>query len=529
MTAAHRRPQQAAADVDQLARIEPLVSARAVHVAEPPPPVEAVALCESLGVVRQVRPHALVVLHAEVATGGWAVAAALHVAWERRAAGVVVRADIVDASCVALARRLDISLFLVSGDVLPVAMQLAVHVAAPEAARALRRAQCAERLAEQNTIRGVLSVLNADSRNVPVALVIADGLAAGKPAALEQLPGTRQVRTPVTVSDEQTWATLVARVPSTGPAAAHVEALLRLARPSLQAIWAATRLKSDSQAAREQAAFDLLRQLADGTDSRPAETPIRDHLGEQSDREVTAPAWSRELGWNVDGINRAVWIAPLARSGTPSPELTELVRSAWRATQTGLSLLVQADGWISWHSSAESDDRAAVRKALRAFGSAARSLGLVAGVGGAHRGVSGLMRSVAEARLAAYTARDEAVRHEGAPLAHWFDEVGPRAALAWLPVSELAEVAALCLPELVGAKDRLALAATCLAVLDCGGSLSQASDRLGVHRNTVLARVNRARQLGVTFDEPGDRLALHALCYALVTAYPGDVVEQHTP
>ena len=67
----------------------------------------------------------------------------------------------------------------------------------------------------------------------------------------------------------------------------------------------------------------------------------------------------------------------------------------------------------------------------------------------------------------------------------------------------------------MSAKDRTALVDTALAVLDCGGSLSQASGRLGVHRNTVLARISRARQLGLTLDDPAQRLAVHVICYAL--------------
>jgi hypothetical protein len=101
----------------------------------------------------------------------------------------------------------------------------------------------------------------------------------------------------------------------------------------------------------------------------------------------------------------------------------------------------------------------------------------------------------------------------------WFDQVGPPAALAWLPTTEIAQVADLCLGELMGARDRTALVQTVLAVLDCGGSLSQASQRLGVHRNTVLARLARARQLGLTYDEPAQRLALHVLCYALASLW----------
>jgi DNA-binding PucR family transcriptional regulator len=138
----------------------------------------------------------------------------------------------------------------------------------------------------------------------------------------------------------------------------------------------------------------------------------------------------------------------------------------------------------------------------------------VIGVGRASSGVQGLMKSAAEARLAAHVAR-----RDTAGSVSWFHEVGSSAALAWLPTTEIAQVAELCLPELMSARDREALVQTVLAVLDCGGSLSHASDRLGVHRNTVLARVARARKLGLTFDEPTHRLALHLICYCLAARW----------
>jgi DNA-binding PucR family transcriptional regulator len=174
--------------------------------------------------------------------------------------------------------------------------------------------------------------------------------------------------------------------------------------------------------------------------------------------------------------------------------------------------VAEGDGWISWYSSSEPEDSTALRSALTAFRETAAAHGLSIGVGRAHSGVAGLMRSVAEARLAAHVARTG-----GPATVQWFDEVGAPAVLAWLPTREITQVADLCLADLVAAKDRAALVDTVLAVLDCGGSLNQASQRLGVHRNTVLARIARARQLGLAFDDPAQRLALHVLCYALAS------------
>src|SRR6202042_3036933 len=277
--------------------------------------------------------------------------------------------------------------------------------------------------------------------------------------------------------------------------------------PPLLAAWAQTLLNSGAHAAHEQAAFGLLRQLAG------ARAPGRSTEDEAAD--VEAPAWNSELGWQVEGINRAVWLAPLRSAGEPPPELTHLVRAAWQRGHPNWPLIAEGDGWISWQSSADTEDVVPLRRALTAFRGAAAAHGLVVGVGRPHPGVSGLMRSIAEARLVAHVARDG-----GPGTGRGVEQGRAPAALAWRPVAELAEVAELCLADLMGARDRDALVDTVLAVLDCGGSLSQASQRLGVHRNTVLARVARSRQLGVAFDDPAQRLALHVLCYALASVRP---------
>jgi len=494
----------------ELIRIEPLARARVAHLADPARRVEQVVLAENFDRLRRSTPHSLIVLHAEAATGGWSLATALNLAWERNASAVLVSRQVAGPSSQALAQRLNISLLGIDGDPVDVALQLAGQISAPDAARALRQAQCAERLAEQTGVRGVLGVLNSElGASVPVALVAGDVVVAGRASATAERPEVERVCVEVHGPGERPWARLVAAVPAQTPGAAQqVRALLLLARPSLLAAWAQTLLDSGTHAAHEQAAFGLLRQLAVAP-GRPA--------AEAAD--VEAPAWNSELGWQVEGINRAVWLAPWRSAGEPPPELTHLVRAAWQRGHPNWPLIAEGDGWISWQSSADTEDAGPLRRAVTAFRGAAAVHGLVVGVGRPHPGVSGLMRSIAEARLVAHVARDG-----GPGTVRWFDQVGAPAALAWLPVTELAEVAELCLDDLMNARDRDALVDTVLAVLDCGGSLSQASQRLGVHRNTVLARVARSRQLGLAFDDPAQRLALHVLCYALAavrSARPG--------
>jgi hypothetical protein len=489
--------------LSDLLRIEPLASADVVELPDPPRSVEQVILAETVERLRHSTPHSLVVLHAEAATGGWSLAAAMHLAWERNVSAVVVARSVATGpSSAALARRLKMPLLLIDGDPVDVALRLAGQVSAPDASRALRQALCAERLAEQASIRGVLGVLNSELGAVPVALVIGDTVAAGRAAAVQKRSEVHQVWVDINGPGDQTWARLVAAVPANAPAAVRqTAALLRLARPSLLAAWAQTRLDSSAHAELEQATFGLLRRLA----AEPAAPVPR-----TGDSAVDVPAWISELGWHVDGVNRAVWLTPLRPHGEPPQELTHLVRTAWQRGRPTWPLIAEGEGWISWQSGTDADDVAPLRRALSAFRDVASAHQLVVGVGLAHQGIPGLMRSIAEARLAAHVAKEA-----GSATVQWFDQVGARAALAWLPTADITQVAELCLAELMAARDRGALVDTVLAVLDCGGSLNQASQRLGVHRNTVLARVMRARQLGLAYEEPTQRLALHVLCYVL--------------
>ncbi|MGI3786504.1 MAG: helix-turn-helix domain-containing protein [Janthinobacterium lividum] len=501
--------------VAELLRIDPLRAAEVAHLPDPARQVERVVLAETVDRVKRVTPHAVVVLHAEAATGGWSLAAALHLAWERNASAVVVSRHVASVSGTALAQRLHMALLLVDEDPVDLALDLAGHVTAPAAARAARRAHVAERLVDQTTLRGVLGVLNDALAPVPVALVVGGTVSAGRAAALADRLGTVRVTVPIDGADDRAWGQLVAAVPAGGAEiGAQASDVLRLARPALLAAWAHSRLDSGASVAHEQAAFSLLRRLS----REPAGSG--DGTVEASD--VEPPAWSVGLGWRVGGANRAVWIAPSQSSDAIPDELTHLLRAAWQRGRPDWPLVAQGDGWTSWYSGREPNDTAPLRRSLSAFARAAAAHRLVLGVGLSHEGVPGLMRSVAEARLAARVAREE-----GPGAVRWFDGVGAVAALAWLPVAEIAQVAELCLPELVAAHDREAVVVAALVLLDCGGSLSKASIRLGVHRNTVLARVGRARQLGLALDDPTQRLALHVLCHALATSW--DVVPTSGP
>lgn len=514
----------------ELVRVDPLARGEVAVLPDPAQRVLRVELAETFDRLARTPAHSLVVLHAGAATGGWSLAAALHVAWERGAAGVVVPRAAMSGASALLARRLGTALVVVDDDPVDVALELAARTAAPESARALRVARCAEELAEQSTVRGVLGVLNAELAPGVVALVTGSSVLAGRAAAVQQREGYREVRMAVNGPGGRAWASLVASLPEAASAvAADVEArsaesVLRLARLPLLAAWAQRRLDTSAQAEQERAAFAVLRA---GTRARAgaavtAPDPRDGTLvgaaaeGDAGAAAGEAPRWSAELGWRVEGVNRAV---RLQRAVTredddePAAELTQLLRAQWSRLRPGWPLVPHEGGWVSWHNAAEEPAPAAVRRVFAGVEELVADHGLVVGVGGAHRGTAGLVRSVEEALLA---VRVGGVG--GAPVT-WFEDVGVRAVLAQVSAPEVADVAALALPRLTAARDRLVLAETVAAVLDHGGSLVAASAQLGVHRNTVLARTARARELGLALDDPAQRLPLHVACQALVRAW----------
>lgn len=398
-------------DLAELLRLEPLAHAEAVHVAGPGHHVREVVLAETFDRLRRTPPHALVVLHQEAATGGWSLAAALHVAWERNVSAVVVPKSAMSSSSAVLASRLGIALLAIDGDPIDVALTLAVQVSAPHAARASRVALCAERLAEQSSIRSVLGVLNSELAPVPVALVIGTTVVAGRSSAVRPSATATEVRVTVNDARGRPWATLVASVPARAATdTGDVESLLRLARLPLLAALAQSQVDNSAREEQERAAFQLLRQLTQA----PTEVVESD---------VDTPEWLAELGWRVDGVNRAVWLSPVR--GEPTEELTRLVRAEWQRHRPTWPIVAEDGGWLSWQNSPRETPPT---RFVEAVTEAARRHGLVLGVGGAHSGVPGLMRSVTEARMAANVARDG-----GPGTGRFFDQVGPLAALAWLP------------------------------------------------------------------------------------------------
>jgi sugar diacid utilization regulator len=79
----------------------------------------------------------------------------------------------------------------------------------------------------------------------------------------------------------------------------------------------------------------------------------------------------------------------------------------------------------------------------------------------------------------------------------------------------VALIAELTLPRLMASADRDVIIAAAASFLDHHGSVSLAAKSLGLHRNTLQGRLNRARELGVPLDTPAQLLSVHLILYVL--------------
>lgn len=234
------------------------------------------------------------------------------------------------------------------------------------------------------------------------------------------------------------------------------------------------------------------------------------------------------LGWRLAGRHTAVLTLVLSssvafRPATLAAELEEQL--ADRGVPA--TLIERGEGWLFWTTDTDDNTSGArslttcLRAALRAVETAHPGLRLCAGVGDAHSGATGLRRSSEEARRAALLAQ---TTHGSAAVEH-VDVTGTRRVLAnWYGSVPMREAAAELLAPLAEADPSGDLIRTLRTYLDSQQSAKATGARLGVHRNTVMQRMDRIGQLlTVDLDDPDDRLAVHLAARAVDVSW-GDPV-----
>ncbi|MEV6355729.1 helix-turn-helix domain-containing protein [Streptomyces hydrogenans] len=539
-------------------------------------PVTAVRIVDRLAALDEVRPRSAVVLTAGAAAAAWTVEMALRKAWEQAAACVVVSREAgLPGSVAELAGRLGIPFLVVPGDPLDAAVRIASAVARPEAGRTALIAGAARRIAGAG-IRPVrlLSALHAVLPATSVALTGPSGeLLAGRAGALDPTDGTARVTVEVPGPGGEPLAVLTAGFRAR-PAGweATVREVLGLAVAPLTA-WAATERLAAERDGRH--ASGLLAELlarhggdatadtggaprdqgerpapagnerripaADGPRHAAQDAPRDPMVGPtgderrgrgraeppdpgETDTDTTEPydpllAEAVALGWPLRGPFVVHAVRP---SGQVGPETGPLLAARWARAGTGAGPLIAHGGvWVAWETVADPDGagRDPLARAERRLRAACAEPGLPAPSAGAVAGpvasLGDLGRALADAVAAVGVARPGTVVRA--------DRVGPAHLLTALPREALRAPARALLAPLLAVDRDGALLRTLSVLLDVGGAPSVAAARLGVHRNTVSARLERLRALGCDPDDPGLRLPLHLACRVQLDATEPEV------
>ncbi|MEU4328895.1 PucR family transcriptional regulator [Nonomuraea dietziae] len=512
---------EAPVTVAELVNGGPLAGARMYGAGESP--VHQVRIVDELAVFSSVAPHTAVVLIGAAASGGWAVEMAMRRAWEQAAACVIAPVGAVGAgSSAVLSERLGITLVFVTADPLVTAVEVASAAARPAAARTQLVARCATRLAEAGaSARRVLGVLNAELPGTSVAFVDEYGTRlAGRTAALSSgivgaWPAEVVVRGPA--------GEVLGRLVAGGPARSAgwpsvVRTVLELAVAPLAA-WAATeRLAAAGDFALQSALAErLLSEAASGSehleDTAGSEVPgslggledsdgsdVPGDLGGRSgrrsdDRRAGEGVWARAvaLGWAVRGPVSAFMVRPSGWTADrqDAPTAGEVIA----ATLGGAPVVRRGDGWAGWSALEPGELAERLGACLRAL-----PWPCAAGVGTPVTGLRAVGESLLGAEAAAFLAGGGRVARS--------DRLGPAELLAAIPGGVLRAPATVVLRPLMAADREGTLLETLGAVLSEGGAV-RAAERLGVHRNTVTARLERIKEVGYDLDDPATRLALH--------------------
>ncbi|MEU4548518.1 PucR family transcriptional regulator [Nonomuraea dietziae] len=512
---------EAPVTVAELVNGGPLAGARMYGAGESP--VHQVRIVDELAVFSSVAPHTAVVLIGAAASGGWAVEMAMRRAWEQAAACVIAPVGAVGAgSSAVLSERLGITLVFVTADPLVTAVEVASAAARPAAARTQLVARCATRLAEAGaSARRVLGVLNAELPGTSVAFVDEYGTRlAGRAAALSSgivgaWPAEVVVRGPA--------GEVLGRLVAGGPARSAgwpsvVRTVLELAVAPLAA-WAATeRLAAAGDFALQSALAErLLSEAASGSehleDTAGSDVPgslggledtagsdVPGSLGGRSgrrsdDRRAGEGVWARAvaLGWAVRGPVSAFMVRPSGWTADrqDAPTAGEVIA----ATLGGAPVVRRGDGWAGWSALEPGELAERLGACLRAL-----PWPCAAGVGTPVTGLRAVGESLLGAEAAAFLAGGGRVARS--------DRLGPAELLAAIPGGVLRAPATVVLRPLMAADREGTLLETLGAVLSEGGAV-RAAERLGVHRNTVTARLERIKEVGYDLDDPATRLALH--------------------
>ncbi|SEF25013.1 PucR C-terminal helix-turn-helix domain-containing protein [Amycolatopsis pretoriensis] len=446
-------------------------------------------------------PGELTVVARPVAGTDWQIDALLRRCADAGATAVLLSGTEPLSASRLLADRLAVPLLVTSAAPLDLLVEARLLLTAPELDRAelllATHRALGDRLRPPEEVVAVLrrllrsGVAVLDDRGVPLA-----GEVGGRVRLDEAVPQRTELDDgvllahPVLLQRPALW--LAAELRGTEAARADVvPPALAVAAGALQRWLLANRLELERDARSRTALLgDLLR-----LDTEP---------GADLRRRVADAGW-RLGGWHV-GLHLGVPAAV---------DTVARTQEVMRALDVE-AVVEHGDGWTGWVTFDHEPTAERVRALATRLQAAHRTLHLGAhmGVGRPHPRPEGLATTVAEALDAARLA---ATRPETGHFLH-VDQLGmAQLLLEWTRTDTFEPAARALVAPLRDAPGDLVR--TLAAYLDAESSIAETATVLGVHRNTVAARIARIEQLlGVDLSRPDERLALHLASRAVILA-----------
>lgn len=261
------------------------------------------------------------------------------------------------------------------------------------------------------------------------------------------------------------------------------------------------------------AARILIDEVAAVNDASSSSGVLRDFVDLRGTPDADVERRMLERGWRTTGYHLAFRmigrsrLEPFQLLRLVSPELGRIT-AASHATTSGRGVT----GWLTFTEPPSPEQTERFVSALRTLhGTVRRSFNVATGVGSLASGSAGLTASLSESADAARIAVNRSSTG-------WFvrvDGLGvEQLLLAWSGNDTFMPAARSLLTPIEGAGGDLLVTLT--AYLDHESGIAPTAAALGLHRNTVATRIQRAQELlGVDMADPEVRLALHLACRAV--------------
>lgn len=415
-----------------------------------------------------------------------------------------------------LANRLDIPLVTIDRDTLVIADALREVIAEPErnlAALVVDAVTGLGRISARDGVAGVLrvidTVLDATSSLVGIEGGVIAGHLLDPPLALrDRIPvfslmvNNHVVRAihpiALAINEEPSFWLVTERAAATAFWRRAADTIVRLASRYLSTALLSERL------AQERDARSRLGVLNSIVASDGAEPALLQQIG--------------IIGWKVEGWCSAIHIRVVGAGN----ELLVLARTSELQAVLGRfeiqgALIERPDGWTIWTFDSREPKTEALgaltrnaRRSMETFISMHEGMRLAAGIGRPYFGLVGLRRSLAEAQEAATIAQASG----GSAVVQHIDELGvERILFGWYSSAEFAEFARTLLRPMLQIDSDGELVRTLEAYLDAESSPTLTAELLGLHRNTVMNRLTKIREvLAVDLEDADQRLAVQLAC-----------------